>query len=201
MSDKKPASNDRKFLKRFAARQISDRLSELAGIPKFTDREVDAAMKAMSVSVFREEEKNCAEFHEGIDENNAFDEFDKALSDGREPTIPKPNPLKFNEYSEQALSTAIYPERGKNPYYPVLGLCGEAGEVAEKMKKVFRDNDGKIDLKTKLSIAKELGDVLWYVSALADEIGVPLEDIARMNLEKLQSRMERKKLKGEGDER
>ena len=102
--------------------------------------------------------------------------------------------MTFNEYQEFARSTAIYPEEYK-VIYPVLGLCGEAGEVAEKVKKNIRDG------KSLDGVGLELGDVLWYISALADDLGVTLEEVAQANVDKLQSRMERNKIKGDGDNR
>ena len=102
--------------------------------------------------------------------------------------------MTFDEYQEFARSTAIYPEDCK-VIYPTLGLCGEAGEVAEKIKRHLRDG------KTLFGVGLELGDVLWYISALADDLGVTLEEVAQANVDKLQSRMERGKLGGSGDER
>jgi len=111
--------------------------------------------------------------------------------------------MTFDEYQEFAKTTAIYPYNAK-VVYPTLGLSGEAGEVAEKVKKNIRKSnfgffdfyDNELD-----DIAKELGDVLWYVSALASDIGYSLEDIAQINMEKLKSRQERNKIEGEGDNR
>jgi|TARA_B110000285_G_scaffold223367_1_gene278799 NTP pyrophosphatase (non-canonical NTP hydrolase) len=102
--------------------------------------------------------------------------------------------MTFDEYQEFARSTAIYPEDCK-VVYPTLGLCGEAGEVAEKIKKHMRDG------RTLVGVGLELGDVLWYISALADDLGVTLEEIAQANVAKLSSRMERNKITGDGDNR
>ena len=102
--------------------------------------------------------------------------------------------MTFDEYQEFARSTAMYPEDCK-VIYPTLGLCGEAGEVAEKIKRHLRDG------KTLFGVGLELGDVLWYISALADDLGVTLEEVAQANVDKLRSRMERGKLGGSGDER
>jgi NTP pyrophosphatase (non-canonical NTP hydrolase) len=90
---------------------------------------------------------------------------------------------------------------GNNFVYPTLGLTGEAGEVAEKIKKVLRDKNGLIDKNTRRELKKELGDVLWYLANLATEIGLSLEEIARANLKKLASRKKRGKLHGSGDNR
>lgn len=108
--------------------------------------------------------------------------------------------MEINEYQEKAVSTAIYGE-GHKIVYPMLGLCGETGEVAEKIKKVLRDNNGNFTVDKKVEIAKELGDVMWYVSALARDIGYKLNEITDINLEKLASRRDRGKIQGNGDNR
>lgn len=95
----------------------------------------------------------------------------------------------------------MYPEIGKNFIYPTLGLAGESGEVAEKIKKVIRDKNGVADEETKEMIKKELGDVLWYVAQLATELGLSLDEIAENNITKLASRLERGVLQGSGDNR
>ena len=79
--------------------------------------------------------------------------------------------MDLNNYQRQARNTALYPDLGSNPIYPALGLCGEAGEVADKVKKVLRDEAGVFSDERRQAIALELGDVLWYVSQLADELG------------------------------
>ncbi len=109
--------------------------------------------------------------------------------------------MEFNEYQKLAIKTAVYPCVGKNFVYPTLGLAGEAGEVAEKVKKVFRDSNGEMTAEQKELLVKELGDVLWYVSAIAHELGTDLDDVAQQNLKKLHDRMERDKLHGSGDKR
>lgn len=109
--------------------------------------------------------------------------------------------MNFDDYQEKSRKTALYPEVGKNYIYPTIGLAGETGEVSEKIKKVIRDKGGKIDDETREMIKKELGDVLWYVSQLASELGLSLDDIAEKNIEKLYSRLERGKLQGSGDNR
>lgn len=103
--------------------------------------------------------------------------------------------MNFKEYQELAATTAIYPEEYRI-VYPALGLAGESGEVAEKVKKYIRDGNLDRDL-----LAKELGDVLWYVSALSRDLGIDLEDVASRNIEKLRSRAERGTLRGSGDSR
>lgn len=107
----------------------------------------------------------------------------------------------FDVYQDSAEATAIYPNKGNNLYYPALGLAGEAGEVCEKIKKLMRDKGGILSEEDALELSKELGDVLWYVSALACEINTSLSTIAKENLQKLQDRQERGKLKGSGDNR
>ncbi|MBU1132260.1 nucleoside triphosphate pyrophosphohydrolase family protein [Patescibacteria group bacterium] len=109
--------------------------------------------------------------------------------------------MTFDEYQKQSRKTAIYPELGRNIVYPTLGLAGEAGEVAEKVKKIFRDDEGKVSEEKKRELKKELGDVLWYVAQLATELELSLDEIANSNIEKLQSRMARGHLHGSGDNR
>lgn len=109
--------------------------------------------------------------------------------------------MDFKKYQEKSRKTAVYPDRDNNFIYPTLGLSGEAGEVSEKIKKVIRDKKGIVDDETREAIKKELGDVLWYVSQIATELKLSLDDIAEKNIEKLYSRMERGKLNGSGDNR
>lgn len=110
--------------------------------------------------------------------------------------------MTFDEYQERAYATAIYPKTEKMPLaYPTLGLAGEAGEVAEKVKKIARDCDGTISWQKRDELVKELGDVLWYLSAIATDLGVNLSEIAQTNLQKLEDRSNRDKLHGQGDNR
>jgi len=109
--------------------------------------------------------------------------------------------MKFNEYQDECSKLAIYPNRLNNFVYPTLGLVGESGEVAEKIKKVIRDKGGKLDNETIIELKKELGDVMWYLAALCDELNLSMEDVAITNIKKLNSRKERNVLKGEGDNR
>ena len=109
--------------------------------------------------------------------------------------------MEFNEYQKSARQTAIYSGAGKNFAYPALGLCGEAGEVAEKIKRVVRDGRDSVTAEEVKEISKELGDVLWYVANLAAELGLELDAIASDNIEKLRSRRERGVLHGTGDNR
>lgn len=106
-----------------------------------------------------------------------------------------------NEYQCLALDTAIYPNRGSNFVYPALGLVGEAGEVADKLKKVIRDNDGVLTDPVREAVAKELSDVAWYLAVLAWELDYSLDEIFDINITKLKSRKERGVLSGSGDAR
>ncbi len=113
--------------------------------------------------------------------------------------------MNFSDYQKESRVTAIYPEQGDNFIYPALGLVGESGEVADKIKKLIRDKGiskpSQVDETIKKEIIKELGDVLWYVSQLATEFKVKLEDVAEQNIIKLRDRSERGKLTGSGDNR
>lgn len=108
--------------------------------------------------------------------------------------------MELNEYQNKAIETAIYGS-GHAIIYPTLGLAGESGEVADKVKKVLRDKNGEFDQDTKLEIAKETGDALWYIAALSRDLGYTLEEISQMNLDKLRSRKERDVISGSGDNR
>jgi len=107
--------------------------------------------------------------------------------------------MTFKEYQNKSAETAIYPKEVAVPYL-TLGLAGEAGEIANKIKKVLRGDSEFTDILKK-DLQKELGDVLWYVSQLVREFGGDLEEVAQANIEKLQSRKERGVLKGAGDDR
>ena len=108
--------------------------------------------------------------------------------------------LDFATYQSRAQTTAVYPGRGQGNYtYPALGLAGETGEVCEKLKKAIRDEGGTITPERKTLIAKELGDVLWYIAALSTELGLSLEAIASGNLSKLAARKAQNKIHGDGD--
>ena len=111
--------------------------------------------------------------------------------------------MTFNNYQTNAGRTAFYPRYLANDglYYTALGLVGEAGEIANKVKKIMRDNNGNLEELAKADIFDELGDVLWYCASLADELGVNLEDVAKLNLIKLEDRMNRGKIQGSGDKR
>ena len=109
--------------------------------------------------------------------------------------------MDFNEYQEAARKTAIYPNKGSNIEYPTLGLNGEAGEVAEKVKKMLRDDHGKLTEKRRQEVIKELGDCMWYISALCDEVCTTMNFVAKTNIEKLSNRQKTNNLQGSGDNR
>lgn len=109
--------------------------------------------------------------------------------------------MNFEEYQKLSRKTAIYPNKDKNFIYPTLGLAGESGEVAEKVKKVIRDNNGIFNEERRGELKKELGDVLWYLSQIATELNLSLDEVALFNIEKLSSRQERDKISGSGDNR
>jgi NTP pyrophosphatase (non-canonical NTP hydrolase) len=109
--------------------------------------------------------------------------------------------MDFSEYQTLSRRTATYPQAGDDMTYPALGLCGEAGEVAEKVKKTLRDDGGVLTAERRDALARELGDVLWYTAQLATEAGLELEQIAADNLDKLLSRQQRGVLRGSGDDR
>lgn len=108
--------------------------------------------------------------------------------------------MTLNDYQKAAMTTAVFPTHDQMPIiYPALGLAGETGEVVDKIKKVIRQ--GEFTLGANLAIAKELGDVLWYLAALSKQLGYTLEEVAEMNLQKLKDRADRGVLKSEGDNR
>jgi NTP pyrophosphatase (non-canonical NTP hydrolase) len=109
--------------------------------------------------------------------------------------------VQLSEYQNSSRATAVYPDAGDNLTYPALGLCGEAGECAEKVKKALRDDAGVLTDERRAALAAELGDVLWYLAQLSTEAGLDLDAIAEENLAKLLSRKERQVLQGSGDSR
>ena len=109
--------------------------------------------------------------------------------------------MDLQTYQNKARVTAQYPNLGSNYIYPTLGLVGEAGEVAEKVKKVIRDKKGIFDDNSKDAIKKEIGDVLWYLSNLCTEFNFSLDDVAMNNLNKLKIRASKGRISGSGDDR
>ncbi len=107
----------------------------------------------------------------------------------------------LNQHQASCLRTAQYPNVGRNYIYPTLGLLGEAGEIANKLKKVQRDSAGVLTQEHKEALKAELGDVLWYVSVLAFELGYSLAGVAAANLAKLADRAARGTISGSGDNR
>jgi len=109
--------------------------------------------------------------------------------------------MDFNDYQTKSRKTAKYPAIGHAVIYPTLGLVNEAGEVAGKIKKVFRDKEGEINEETKSALKAELGDVLWYIAQVATELDLTMDEIAEYNIAKLLDRLERGKIRGDGDNR
>src|SRR5579884_3723796 len=110
--------------------------------------------------------------------------------------------MTFDEYQKQALTTVITSDDAfKDTLHWVLGINGEAGEVAEKIKKIIRDKGGKLTDEDRKELAKEIGDVLWYLAVFAHDLGYSFDTIAAANLTKLQGRKSRGTLSGSGDNR
>ena len=108
--------------------------------------------------------------------------------------------MDFADYQSQAAKTAVYHDADVITY-PALGLLSEAGEVAGKIKKVLRDKNGQFSPEDRWAIADEVGDVLWYIAALCEDMGTPMELVAMRNLDKLNSRLARGVIQGSGDNR
>lgn len=113
--------------------------------------------------------------------------------------------MTFDDYQKQAISTDVYGGQGEVTSIAfinkVLGLVGESGEVADKVKKLHRNNDGAMSEEERQELLKELGDVLWYLSAIANYLGTSLDDVATKNLDKLFDRKARGVIKSKGDNR
>lgn len=109
--------------------------------------------------------------------------------------------MNFNEYQKSALKTAIYPNIGRNLNYTVVGLCGETGELANKLGKTIRDSGGRVTEEAREGMIKELGDILWFLSASCSELGCELDEVAKQNLDKLTLRKNKGTINGTGDER
>ena len=109
--------------------------------------------------------------------------------------------MNFTDYQTKSRKTAGYPAIGHPVIYPGFGLVHEAGEVAGMIKKFFRDKEGVISEADKDALKAELGDVLWYIAQVATELDLSLDDIAEYNIAKLMDRLERGKIRGDGDNR
>ena len=109
--------------------------------------------------------------------------------------------MDMSEYQDLARKTAVYPVIGQAVIYPTLGLANEAGEVAGKIKKIFRDREGVIGEADRQALAAELGDVLWYLAQVATELDLKLDEIAAGNIAKLLGRKSRNRIQGDGDNR
>ncbi len=107
----------------------------------------------------------------------------------------------FNDYQVQSRKTWGLIHVDHPIVYPTLGLANEAGEVAGKVKKIFRDKGGEISEQDRQALKGELGDVLWYLAQICTELDLTLEEVAEANLVKLFSRLERGTIRGEGDHR
>lgn len=114
--------------------------------------------------------------------------------------------MEMNEYQRYASTTAIYPGHddptdANGLSYVTMGLVGEAGEIANKVKKILRDQNGAITFANAMDLQKEIGDVLWYVSQMCQQLDIFLDDVAQKNLNKLLDRKDRGVLGGSGDNR
>jgi NTP pyrophosphatase (non-canonical NTP hydrolase) len=109
--------------------------------------------------------------------------------------------MNFTDYQTKSRVTAKYPAIGHAVIYPTLGLVNEAGEVAGKIKKVFRDKNGEISPETREALKAELGDVLWYLAQTCTELELSLDEVAESNIHKLLDRQARGKIHGDGDNR
>jgi len=108
--------------------------------------------------------------------------------------------MDFYSYQALAAETAIYDEKYRL-MYPAMGLAGEVGEVLNKVKKIYRDDDGHVTIEQREDLAKEIGDVFWYLAALCTDLDISMADAANGNVHKLFDRKERGVLSGSGDNR
>ena len=113
--------------------------------------------------------------------------------------------MDFNEYQDRTgdtdVGTAAQDNLKPGWLYYALGIAGEAGELMEKIKKLFRDKSGRIDVSFNNAVIKEIGDILWYLARLCTYLGIDFNEVAETNLKKLESRKKRGKIHGDGDER
>ena len=110
--------------------------------------------------------------------------------------------MTFDEYQKKALTTVISEGNEFNDLlHWVLGINGESGEIAEKVKKIIRDKGGKVSEEDKRELGREIGDVLWYLAVFAHHLGIKFDSVAADNLHKLADRQQRGRLQGSGDHR
>lgn len=110
--------------------------------------------------------------------------------------------MQFNDYQRKALTTVISEGNEFNDLlHWVLGINGESGEIAEKVKKIIRDKGGKVSEADKRELGREIGDVLWYLAVFAHHLGIKFDDVAAGNIKKLADRQQRGRLQGSGDHR
>jgi len=109
--------------------------------------------------------------------------------------------MNISEYQTQARLTAKYPVIGHRVIYPTLGLTNEAGEVAGKIKKIFRDKGGNFGVEELETLKSELGDVLWYIAQVCTELDISMDEVAEANIAKLHDRLKRGVIQGDGDNR
>ena len=110
--------------------------------------------------------------------------------------------MTLDEYQKEALVTAVFKEdKFQDLAHWVFGITGEAGEIAEKIKKIVRDKDGVLSDEDKEEIIKEIGDVLWYLAVLSEHLNISFEEVGKRNIAKLRSRHARGKISGSGDNR
>lgn len=109
--------------------------------------------------------------------------------------------MNLEEYQRKAHETSVAPIIGESFVYPALGLAGEAGEIANKVKKIFRDDGGIVTSEKREELKKEIGDVLWYTAEIATQLRLSLGEIGAQNIERLRSRKDRGVIQGSGDNR
>lgn len=109
--------------------------------------------------------------------------------------------MNLNDYQIAALRTASPRDKKNEFFHLILGLVGESGEIAEKVKKIVRDQDSDFSMLDKSDLTKELGDVLWHLAVIADYFDIPLEEVGAVNIAKLADRLKRGVIQGSGDNR
>jgi len=106
---------------------------------------------------------------------------------------------QFETYQKESRKTWNVIEMNHPIVYPTMGLTNEVGELAGKIKKIFRDKNGIISEEDRQALKGELGDVMWYFTQICTELNLSLEEVAQANIDKLASRLERNKIQGDGD--